>query len=85
MTAHPVVETRFEQKDVDETHYFAISKSVEYFVKFEVPEHLTEKYNAEPQKHIFQVSMAKLFCKSFLSSKLDYDFHPTWLKWTIRS
>ena len=55
MTAHPVVETRFEQKDVDETHYFAISKSVEYFVKFEVPEYLTEKYNSEPQKHIFQV------------------------------
>ena len=42
---------------MDETHYFAISKSVEYFVKFEVPEHLTEKYNAEPQKHIFQVCM----------------------------
>ena len=55
MTAHQVVETRFEQKDVDETHYFATSKTVEYFVKFEVPEHLTEKYNAEPQKHIFQV------------------------------
>ena len=65
MTAHPVVETRFEQKDVDETHYFAISKSVEYFVKFEVPEHLTEKYNAEPQKHIFQVCMPSFYVNLF--------------------
>lgn len=43
-------------KSVDETHVLTVSNSVEYFVKFEVPENLKEKYNADPDKHIFQVN-----------------------------
>ena len=45
-----------ENKSVDETHVLTVSDSVEYFVKFEVPENLKEKYNADPDKHIFQVN-----------------------------
>ena len=33
-----------EEKSVDETHVFTVSRSVEYFVKFEVPGNLKEKY-----------------------------------------
>ena len=46
-----------EEKSFEETHVFTVSNSTEYFVKFQVPEHLKEKYNADPDKHIFQVSM----------------------------
>ena len=44
-----------EEKNVDETQVFTVSNSSEYFIKFKVPDHLKEKYNAHPEKHIFQV------------------------------
>ena len=50
-----LVETKVLQKSVNENHKLTISNSVEYFIKFEVPEDLIEKYEAEPEKHIFQV------------------------------
>ena len=31
-------------------------KSVEYFIKFEVPEKLKEKHIGDPETHIFEVS-----------------------------
>ena len=40
---------------MNENHKLTISNSIEYFIKFEVPEDLIEKYEADPEKHIFQV------------------------------
>ena len=54
-TAKALVETKVLQKTVNENHKLKISNSVEYFIKFEVPEDLIEKYESEPEKHIFQV------------------------------
>ena len=50
-------ETIVEEKYVDEAHVIAVSKGVEYFIKFEVPQNLKEKYNGDPEKHIFEVGV----------------------------
>jgi len=55
-TSQAVIETRVEQRKVDLTHSFTISESVEYFIKFEVPEDMVEIYEQNPEKHIFQVN-----------------------------
>ena len=55
MAVQPLVETMVEQRAVDEVHRFLVSSKVEYFVKFEVPELIMDKYNADPEKHVFQV------------------------------
>ena len=56
-----------EERSVDETQVFTVSNSSEYFIKFKVPDHLKEKYNAHPEKHIFQV---KSFIQFYVSHNL---------------
>ena len=55
LAVQPEVETMVEQRAVDEVHRFLVSSKLEYFVKFEVPELIMDKYNADPEKHVFQV------------------------------
>jgi len=56
-TSQAVIETIVEQRTVHDTHKFTISDSVEYFVKFEVPEDMIEIYEQNPERHIFQVNV----------------------------
>lgn len=55
-TSQAVIQTIVEQRSVHDTHKFTISESVEYFVKFEVPEDMVEIYEQNPERHIFQVN-----------------------------
>ena len=55
LAVQPEVETMVLQRAVDEVHRFLVSSKLEYFVKFEVPELIMDKYNADPEKHVFQV------------------------------
>jgi len=55
-----VIETIVEQKSVQDTHNFTISDSVEYFVKFEVPEKMIEMYEQHRARNIFQVNVESL-------------------------
>ena len=48
---------------------FKVSDSVEYFVKFEVPEDMIEIYEQNPERHIFQVNIFTHYkCKNQKSS-----------------
>ena len=60
LAVQPLVETMVEQRAVDEVHRFLVSSKLEYFVKFEVPELIMDKYNADPEKHVFQVQSAAI-------------------------
>ena len=57
VTAQAVVETLF--KTLNKTHSFTIKDSVEYYVKFTVPQKIIKKLQNEKDKHIFQVSAMK--------------------------
>eukprot|EP00092_Neocalanus_flemingeri_P009052 GFUD01009743.1.p1 GENE.GFUD01009743.1~~GFUD01009743.1.p1 ORF type:complete len:730 (+),score=141.45 GFUD01009743.1:101-2290(+) len=55
-TSQAVIQTKVLQRSVHDTHKFTVSESVEFFVKFEVPEDMIEIYEQNPQRHIFQVN-----------------------------
>ena len=57
VTAQAVVETLF--KTLNKTHRFTIKNSVEYYVKFTVPEKVIKRLEKEKDKHIFQVRRAQ--------------------------
>ena len=57
VTAQAVVETLF--KTLNKTHSFTIKDSVEYYVKFTVPQKIIKKLQNEKDKHIFQVNAIK--------------------------
>ena len=57
VTAQAVVETLF--KTLNKTHKFTIKNSVEYYVKFTVPEKVIKRLEKEKDKHIFQVRRAE--------------------------
>ena len=56
VTVQAVVETLY--KTLDEVHTFTIKNSVEYYVKFTVPEKVIKRLEKEKDKHIFQVRRA---------------------------
>ena len=58
VTAQAVVETLY--KTLNEVHNFTIKNSVEYYVKFMVPEIVIKRLEKEKDKHIFQVRRAGL-------------------------
>jgi len=55
-TGQIVMETKVEQKSFNDTHTFIVSKTLEYFVKFEVPEETIKMLMLEPDRKIFQVN-----------------------------
>jgi len=55
-TSQAVIQTIVDTRSVHDTHNFKVSDSVEYFVKFEVPEDMIEIYEQNPERHIFQVN-----------------------------
>ena len=57
VTAQAVVETLY--KTLNEVHSFTIRSSVEYYVKFTVPEKVIKRLEKEKDKHIFQVRRAE--------------------------
>ena len=56
-TGQIVMQTRVETKSFNDSHTFRVSKSVEFFLKFEVPEKQIAALEADPERHIFQVKI----------------------------
>lgn len=56
-TAAASVKTLY--KALNKTHHFTIKSSVEYYVKFTVPEKVIKRLEKEKDKHIFQVRRAE--------------------------
>ena len=54
-TGQIVMQTRVETRSFNDSHTFRVSKSVEFFLKFEVPENQIAALEADPERHIFQV------------------------------
>ena len=54
-TGQIVMQTRVETRSFNDSHTFSVSKSVEFFLKFEVPESQIAALEADPERHIFQV------------------------------
>ena len=54
-TGQIVMQTRVETRSFNDSHTFSVSKSVEFFLKFEVPEKQIAALEADPERHIFQV------------------------------
>ena len=54
-TGQIVMQTRVETRSFNDSHTFSVSKSVEFFLKFEVPDHQIAALEADPERHIFQV------------------------------
>ena len=63
-----MVETLF--KTLNKTHRFTIKNSVEYYVKFTVPEKVIKRLEKEKDKHIFQVRRAEAMFR--LKSSWDW-------------
>ena len=51
------MQTRVETRSFNDSHTFRVSKSVEFFLKFEVPENQIAALEADPERHIFQVKI----------------------------
>ena len=56
-TGQIVMQTRVETRSFNDSHTFRVSKSVEFFLKFEVPENQIAALEADPERHIFQVKI----------------------------
>jgi len=56
-TGQIVMQTRVETRSFNDSHTFSVSKSVEFFLKFEVPENEIAALEADPERHIFQVNV----------------------------
>jgi len=56
-TGQIVMQTRVETRSFNDSHTFSVSKSVEFFLKFEVPESQIAALEADPERHIFQVNV----------------------------
>ena len=65
-TGQIVMQTKVETRSFNDSHTFRVSKAVEFFLKFEVPENQIAALEADPERHIFQV--VKIFIH-FFSSK----------------
>ena len=60
-TGQIVMQTRVETRSFNDSHTFRVSKSVEFFLKFEVPENQIAALEADPERHIFQVLKRHLY------------------------
>ena len=49
------MQTKVEQRSVNDTHTFLVSKAMEFFIKFDVPELMAAEFEKDPERHIFQV------------------------------
>ena len=67
-TGQIVMQTKVETRSFNDSHTFRVSKAVEFFLKFEVPENQIAALEADPERHIFQV--VKIFI-NFFSSKFS--------------
>ena len=67
-TGQIVMQTKVETRSFNDSHTFRVSKAVEFFLKFEVPENQIAALEADPERHIFQV--VKIFIH-FFSSKFS--------------
>ena len=54
-TGQIVMQTKVEQRSVNDTHTFLVSKAMEFFIKFDVPESMAAEFEKDPERHIFQV------------------------------
>ena len=54
-TGQIVMQTKVETRSFNDSHTFRVSKAVEFFLKFEVPENQIAALEADPERHIFQV------------------------------
>ena len=72
VTAQAVVRTLY--KTLNKTHTFTIKNSVEYYVKFTVPQDVIKKLENEKDKHIFQVEANERDSGKFLIARLDLYF-----------
>ena len=62
-TGQIVMQTKVETRSFNDSHTFRVSKAVEFFLKFEVPENQIAALEADPERHIFQV--VKIFIHFF--------------------
>ena len=71
-TGQIVMQTRVETRSFNDSHTFRVSKSVEFFLKFEVPENQIAALEADPERHIFQVGFLSLAFSSVVKNICNF-------------
>ena len=93
-TGQIVMQTKVETRSFNDSHTFRVSKAVEFFLKFEVPENQIAALEADPERHIFQV--VKIFIHFFFLKIFTFAFAQvniffpgqrpkSWSRWKVPS
>ena len=59
--------TKVETRTFNISHEFNVSQYVEFFLKFEVPEDKIAALEADPERHIFQVTLNHMHAQEFFN------------------
>jgi len=54
------LQTNVEERSINDTHTFLVSRYNEFYIKFELTDELVEKYDNDSDTHIFQVNAASI-------------------------